>query len=315
MVWNETCAGLPERTLILVGPTASGKSEAALEIAERAGCEIVSADSVQVYRGMDIGAAKPAPEERRRVRHWMIDLVPVRERYDVARYCAEARAAVADIVKRGGRPLVVGGSGMYLRALVQGLDAMPPRDPAVRSRLEALAARDGRQALHDELRRMDPESADRIHPANVRRVVRALEVCRISGLPISAQQRRWAKAAPGPVFGIDRSRDDLVERIHRRVDAMIEAGWVAEVRRLLAEGLRDNPSALAAVGYRQWVEHLDGRMTFDEARESVRAATRALARRQLTWLRHQLSVTWIPACPDTPGRKLAGSVLCRAETE
>ncbi len=300
---------LPSGTVFLVGPTAVGKSSVALTLAESLGAEIVSADSVQVYRGMDIGTAKPTPEERIRVRHHLIDVVDVSEKYDAARFRRDGLAAMKSIVDRGKRPLVVGGSGMYVRALLQGLADLPPADPEIRRSLEDRLDREGADALHERLRRVDPVSAASIDPRNARRLIRALEVYEQTGRPFSSWKRQWGEAARGLVFGLSRDRGDLAERIHRRVDAMFDLGLVEEVRELAGRGLRRNPSAARAVGYRQVLAMLDGEIPPAEAPEAVKSATRALARRQLTWFRHQISVEWIPLDEGTRDDEAAERIL------
>ncbi|HLS87650.1 MAG TPA: tRNA (adenosine(37)-N6)-dimethylallyltransferase MiaA [Burkholderiales bacterium] len=275
--------------LVLLGPTASGKSRLALELAARGPVEIVSVDSALVYRGLDIGTAKPSLEERARVPHHLIDLVPPDEAYSTGRWRADALAAVADVFARGRIPLLVGGTMLYYQALVAGLDTLPQGDARLRREIDAEAARRGWPALHAELARVDPASAARIQPADAQRIQRALEVWRLTGEPLSSLQGR---SRPGLAFGlrgfalVPAERAALHAAIERRFDAMLAAGLVEELRALkerhpLHEGL---PS-MRAVGYRQAWDLLAGRIDAGEMRARAIAATRQLAKRQLTWLR------------------------------
>lgn len=282
--------------IALMGPTASGKTSLALDWAARFGGEIVSVDSALVYRGLDIGAAKPTAAEQAAVPHHLIDVRDPWQPYSAAEFAADARAAVDDIVARGRLPILAGGTGLYFRALLDGLSAMPEADAAVRAQLDAEAIERSWAALHAELAAVDPVAAARIHATDPQRIRRALEVYRISGRPISAWQR---EASAGPRFPcrvlrlaiapVDRAV--LHARIERRFDAMLSAGFLDEVRALRAlPALRDHPApldlpALRAVGYRQAWEHLDGVTDAATFRDRGIAATRQLAKRQLTWLR------------------------------
>jgi tRNA dimethylallyltransferase len=288
--------GTPRAPVFLIGPTAAGKTAVALELARRLDAEIVSADSMQVYRGMDIGTAKPTPAERIAVPHHLIDVVEVNERFDVARYVALAHAAIAGIQRRGKTPLVVGGTGLYLRALTEGLSETPDANPALRAELEAM----GRERVLDELRRVDPEAAGRIGPHNLRRLVRALEICRLTGRKSSDLRRRWIAtsgrdaADPLPLMhGLERDRADLYARCNARVEAMFRAGLVDEVRSLLPRGLAENATARQALGYKEVIAHLRGEATLEETLALVKTRTRQFAKRQLTWFRHQARVEWV----------------------
>ena len=280
----------------LVGPTAIGKTAVALALAGRLDAEIVSADSMQVYRGMDIGTAKPSPAERAAVPHHLTDVVEVGERFDVARYVALAHAAVAGIQSRGRTPLVVGGSGLYLRALTEGLDDAPDADPALRAELEAM----GRERVLDDLRRADPEAAARIGPHNFRRLVRALEICRLTGRKSSDLRREWIAASGSDdiasrrplMHGLERDRADLYARCDARVGVIFRAGLVDEVRSLLPRGLAENSTARQALGYKEVIAHLRGEATLEETIALVKTRTRQFAKRQLTWFRHQARVEW-----------------------
>jgi tRNA dimethylallyltransferase len=295
-VHHVSCSA-PHAPFFLVGPTAVGKSAVALALAVRLDAEIVSADSMQVYRGMDIGTAKPSPAERAAVPHHLVDTVEVGERFDVARYVALARAAIAGIQQRGRTPLIVGGSGLYLRALTEGLGEAPDADPALRAELEAM----GRERVLDGLRRADPEAAERIGPHNFRRLVRALEICRLTGRKSSDLRREWTTASgrdgvadPRPLMhGLERDRADLYARCDARAEAMFRAGLVDEVRSLLPRGLAENSTARQALGYKEVVAHLQGEATLEETIALVKTRTRQFAKRQITWFRHQARVEWL----------------------
>ena len=288
--------------IALMGPTASGKSALALEWAERLGGEILSVDSALVYRGLDIGAAKPTAAEQARVRHHLIDLREPWQPYSAAEFARDARAALDDVLARGKLPILAGGTGLYFRALLHGLSDMPAADPGVRARLEAEAAERGWAALHAELAEVDPEAAARIHATDAQRIQRALEVWRLSGRPISA----WQRQAPGerlpvrvlPLVLAPRERATLHRRIEQRFDAMLAQGFLDEVRALRAlPELAGHPAplelpAIRAVGYRQAWEHLDGATTAAGFRDRAIFATRQLAKRQLTWLRGELGARW-----------------------
>ena len=288
--------------IAVMGPTASGKTAFAIELARRHGGEIVSVDSALVYRGLDIGAAKPDLAERAGVPHHLLDLREPWQPYSAAEFAADARAAIDGILARGCLPVLAGGTGLYFRALLHGLAPMPEADEAVRVQLAAEAGERGWAALHAELARVDPEAAARIRPGDAQRIQRALEVYRLSGRPISA----WQRDPPPPrlplrvlrlVLAPD-GRAVLHERIARRFDAMLAAGFLDEVRRLRAlPPLQAHPApldlpALRAVGYRQAWEHLDGATTAAEFRDRGVFATRQLAKRQLTWLRGELDARW-----------------------
>lgn len=278
--------------LAIVGPTASGKSAVALAVAEACGAEIVSCDSMQVYRGLDIGTAKPTAAERTRVPHHLIDVAEPDEPFSAARYAALADRAIAEIAARGRPVIVVGGTGLYLRALRWGLVDAPPRDDALRAQLYAEeAARPG--ALHARLAAVDPEAAGRLAPRDLVRVVRALEVHALTGRPISAHHAAHAprERHPMQVFVLDPPRDVLDRRIAARTDEMLAAGWVDETRRLAARYGRA-VAPLGAVGYREILMFLEGALAEAELRPAIVRATRHYARRQRTWFRKEREVTF-----------------------
>jgi tRNA dimethylallyltransferase len=277
--------------LVLSGPTGSGKSRLGVELAERLGAEIVSMDSMALYRGMDIGTAKPSAAEQARVRHHLIDVLEPWESASVAWWLEQARQACTDIRQRGRRPLFVGGTPLYLKALLYGLFAGPPADLALRQRLEEEAGRAGGGALHARLAAVDPASAARLHPNDLRRVIRALEVWELTGKPLSAWQTQWRTERPGPedemprVVWLDVPRAELYRRIDARVVQMVEAGLVEETRRLVQLGRPLSREARQAVGYREMFAYLEGRVGLEEAIGQIQQRTRQLAKRQLTWLR------------------------------
>jgi tRNA dimethylallyltransferase len=284
---------------LLAGPTAVGKSEIAVQLAERLGGEIISVDSMQVYRGLDIGTAKPSPEERARVLHHLIDMVDLTESFDAAQFVQLARRAVADIQARGRLPILCGGTGLYFKAFLEGLGQAPPADAALRVALEATPLPD----LLRELAERDPVTYERIDRQNPRRIIRAIEVIRLTGKPFSSQRADWQNAArttqhAANCFGLARALADLQRRIDARVDAMFRRGWVAETEQLLKRGLAENKTAMQALGYRQIVEHLRGERSLPGTVELVKIRTRQFAKRQMTWFRRQLRLTWINLEPQ-----------------
>ena len=302
--------------IALMGPTASGKTALALEWAQRLGGEIVSVDSALVYRGLDIGAAKPTVAEQSTVRHHMLDLRDPWQPYSAAEFASDARRALDDIVARGGLPILAGGTGLYFHALLHGLSDMPEADAAMRAIIEAEAGERGWAALHAELQRIDPEAAARIHATDAQRIQRAIEVFRLSGRTIS-DWRRSAVNAPRLPFRVlklvlaPHDRAVLHQRIEGRFDAMLRDGFLDEVRRLRAlPELQAHPRplhlpALRAVGYRQAWEHLDGAFDAIEFRDRGIFTTRQLAKRQLTWLRGELDARWFDPLHERAGLEQA----------
>lgn len=282
----------------VVGATATGKSGLALDLAERLGGEVVNADSMQLYRGMDIGTAKLPAAERRGVPHHLLDVLDVTEESTLAAYQSAARAAIADIRGRGRMPVLAGGSGLYVRAALDELE-IPPADPQVRARLEARSAAGEDDALREELRRVDPAAAEAIQDNNIRRIIRALEVVEITGRPFSATAPTKTYVRPSVVIGLRDDWDALTGRIERRVEQMWADGMLDEVRYLESLGLRRGRTASRAIGYAQALGELDGEMTQAEAVASTQAATRRYARRQESWLRPDPRVQWLDAAaPD-----------------
>ncbi|HZD99727.1 MAG TPA: tRNA (adenosine(37)-N6)-dimethylallyltransferase MiaA [Micromonosporaceae bacterium] len=284
--------------LAIVGPTAAGKSALSLALAERLGGEVVNADSMQLYRGMDIGTAKLTPAERHGIDHHVLDIWPVTQSASVAEYQRLARVAIDDILARGRVPLLVGGSGLYLRAALEHFD-FPGTDAALRARLEAELADVGSVPLHARLAAIDPAAAAKILPSNGRRVVRALEVIELTGAPFAAALPDPSPVYPSMQIGVDLDTATLDERIAARVRHMFDAGLVDEVRALLAEGLADGRTASRALGYQQVLAYLDGRYDLARAAADTVQATRRFVRRQRTWFHRDPRIGWLDGtAPD-----------------
>ena len=281
---------------VLAGPTASGKTALSLELARRHGCEIVCMDSMQIYRGMDIGTAKPTPEEQAVAPHHMIDVADPREGFSVSRYQELAEETVRQIHARGHRALFVGGTGFYLRALRSPMAMGEVRgDDSLRERLQLEAdAPGGKETLHRRLAQVDPVTAARLHPNDVRRVIRALEVHAITGRPFSQQEQPAGEPAfRYRVAALDMDRALLYERVERRVDQMLAQGLAEEVRRLLDSGVPADCQAMKGLGYKELVPYLRGECTLQEATYAVKLGTRHYAKRQLTWFRHEPDILWV----------------------
>ena len=280
----------------IVGPTGAGKSALAMEVAERLNCEIVNADSRQFYRGMDLGTAKPSAEDRARVPHHLIDVRQPDEALDVAEFAQLARDAIEGIAARGRNPLVVGGSGLYLRVIRGGIFPGPPASAEIRDRLAKVAAEQGVAHLHQRLRELDPEAANRIGVNDLYRIVRALEVFELTGETISAHQRRHRFADIGYdtlTVGVEVERPKLYAAIDARFDAMVAGGLVNEVRALIDAGYSPDQPPLSTIGYKQIAAYLRGEMALDDAVAQARQESRRLAKRQLTWFRREPDVVWL----------------------
>jgi len=290
---------LPANALLIAGPTAVGKSEIALRIAREWRAEIVSVDSMQVYRGLDIGTAKPSEEQRREVPHHLIDVVNITEPFDAARFVLLAQKAAHDIHERGRLPIFCGGTGLYFKALLSGLGGTPPGNDVLRAQLE-------RRPLAElllELANCDPVTYDRIDQKNRRRIIRAVEVIRLTGKAYSAQKADWEQSptefSREPTFVyLTRDTPELHQRINSRVEDMFRAGLVAETEALLKCGLTDNRTAMQAIGYRQVVEYLQGERSLVDTIELVKSRTRQFAKRQMTWFRKERGVKWIKLGDD-----------------
>ncbi len=278
---------MSEATVYLTGATASGKSALALRLAKRLGGEIISVDSMQVYRGLDIGTAKPSAGEQAEVPHHLIDVAGLNEAFDAAQFVRLAKRAEGEIRGRGNRPIFCGGTGLYFRALLEGLGECPPGDEALRESLAALPL----EELVTELTTKDPLAAETVDLQNPRRVVRAVEVVRLTGRPYSEQRTGWDGTSQAPInfFCVQREVDALNQRIHSRVDAMFAEGLVEETKRLAKCGLRENRNACQALGYRQVLEFLAGTLGLAETIEQVKIKTRQFAKRQRSWFRNQMA--------------------------
>jgi len=292
--------------LVLIGPTAVGKTGLSLEVARKFGCEIVSVDSMQVYRYMDIGTAKIEPGFRREIPHHLIDIVDPDQPYHAARFVEDALAAIRRIQQRGALPLLTGGTGLYLRALLHGLFAGGESDPAIRRELTERLHEQGSELLHRELSDCDRQTADRLHPHDAARIIRALEVYRVTGTPLSSHLAYHHVASGKSAFasllclGLDCPRPVLYQRINRRSQEMIDSGLEQEVRDLLERGYGPELKSMQAIGYRHMVSYLSGRWSREQLLEYLARDTRRYAKRQMTWFRKDQTITWLPVS-DTGG--------------
>lgn len=292
--------------ICLAGPTASGKTALAVELAKEFDGEVVSCDSMQVYRRMDIGTAKPTKEEMQGIPHHMIDVASPEEDYSVSRYCAQAAPIVEDIVARGKTAIIAGGTGLYMDSLIRGNDFPPFPSTGVRQRLEAQADAEGLEAMADWLRSVDPEAAERIHDR--KRLLRALEVYLETGETITEHNRRTQAIPPRftPVWlGLDfEDRQQLYDRIDLRVTKMLEMGLLEEIRELLASGVPEKATAMQAIGYKEFVDALASRETLEAAADQVRQSSRRYAKRQLTWFRRNKAMHWLIREKQTTGEDI-----------
>ena len=289
------------RIICVAGPTASGKTALAVELAKEYDGEVVSCDSMQVYRRMDIGTAKPGAAERQGIVHHMIDVAEPWEDYSVSRYCAAATPIVEDIVARGKTAIIAGGTGLYMDSLIRGNDFAPFPSTGMRERLEAEAEQNGMEAVFARLREIDPETAGRLHLSDRKRIIRAMEVYLETGQTITEHNRRTQAIPPRftPLWlGLDfESRAELYSRIDRRVDIMLETGLVEEIRGLLASGIPEKCTAMQAIGYKEFTAALEGSGTVEEAAEAGRKSSRHYAKRQLTWFRRTRAIHWLVRRP------------------
>jgi tRNA dimethylallyltransferase len=292
--------------VLIAGPTAVGKSEIALQLAEKLGGEIISVDSMQVYRGLDIGTAKPSPADRARVPHHLIDICDLTQSFDAAKFARLAQKAVAEIQARKRTPILCGGTGLYFKAFLEGLGEAPPPAARLRAELEAMPL----DKLLEELRQRDPATFAKIDRKNPRRIVRAVEVIRLTGKPFSEVQGPKSKVQgqKPAFFCLTRKVDDLRGRMNARVDAMFERGLVDETRELLKRGLEQNKTAMQAIGYRQVVEHLRGERNLAETIELVKTRTRQFAKRQRTWFRVRKELEWVELKPGESLEKIAREI-------
>ena len=283
--------------ITIAGPTASGKTALSILLAKEMDGEIVSCDSMQVYKDMDIGTAKPTPEEQQGIPHHMLSVAEPWEDFSVSRYCAMADPIVEDILRRGKSPIIVGGTGLYMDALIRGNAFAPCPSTGRREELEALAASQGIEAVIERLRAVDPGSAARLHPSDQKRIIRAMEVYLETGMTITEHNRKTQEIPPKyhPIrFALaDRQRQTLYDRIDRRVDAMVEAGLIEEIQGLLARGVPEKCTAMQAIGYKEFVAALHGACSLEEAAGQVKQSSRRYAKRQLTWFRRNPENIWL----------------------
>ena len=297
--------------ICIAGPTASGKTALAVALAKELNGEVVSCDSMQIYRRMDIGTAKPTQEEMQGIPHHMIDVAEPWEDFSVSRYCAMAAPIVEDIVSRGKTAVIAGGTGLYMDSLIQGNDFAPFPSTGVREKLEQEAQTVGIQVLYDRLSEIDPEDAGRLHLSDKKRIIRALEVYLETGETITAHNRRTQLLPPRftPIrLGLDfENRKDLYERIDRRVGLMLEQGLIEEIQGLLSSGIPEKCTAMQAIGYKEFVAALNGECTIEEAADQVRQSSRRYAKRQLTWFRRNKKIHWLIRTPGQSGQEILAS--------
>ena len=283
--------------ICIAGPTASGKTALSIALAKELGGEVVSCDSMQIYKRMDIGTAKPTVEEMDGVPHHMLSVAEPWENFSVGKYCQMASAIVDDITARGKTAIIVGGTGLYMDALIRGNDFAPVPSTGCRERLEARADKEGIEAVIAQLRAVDPESADRLHPSDRKRIIRAMEVYLETGETITQHNRKTQQIPPrydAVWFALeDADRQRLYDRINRRVDMMLEMGLLNEIRSLLAEGVPEKCTAMQAIGYKEFVDALQGRCSLETATELVKQSSRQYAKRQLTWFRRNDRIHWL----------------------
>ena len=296
------------KIICIAGPTASGKTALAVELAKELDGEVVSCDSMQVYRRMDIGTAKPTREEMQGIRHHMLDVAEPDEDFSVSRYCAMAGPIVDDIVARGKTAIIAGGTGLYMDSLIRGNDFAPFPSTGVREQLDAEADSCGIQVLFDRLKSIDPDAAGKLHLSDRKRIIRALEVYLETGETITEHNRKTQLIPPRyrPIWlGLDfENRADLYGRIDARVGMMLEAGLVEEIRSLLASGIPEKCTAMQAIGYKEFVAALDGKCSIEEAADQVRQSSRRYAKRQLTWFRRNQSMHWLIRHPGQDGAEI-----------
>ncbi len=290
--------------ICIAGPTASGKTSLSIALAKELSGEIVSCDSMQIYRHMDIGTAKPTVAERKGIVHYMLDVADPQEDFSVSRYCAMAQPIVDDILARKKTAIIVGGTGLYMDALIRGNDFAPSPSTGRREELERLADTQGIEAVLKQLRSVDPESAARLHPADRKRIIRAMEVYLETGETITAHNARTQAIPPrySPIWFApeDESRQALYDRIDRRVDDMLEKGLLDEIQGLLASGIPKNATAMQAIGYKEFIAALEGQCTVAEAADAVRQSSRRYAKRQLTWFRRNKAIHWLRRGSNQP---------------
>jgi len=296
--------------LCIIGPTASGKTSVALDVAKSLDAEVISADSRQVYKYLDIGTAKPSIEQRRQVRHYFIDELDPGEDFNAGEFGKRGRAIIEDIFRRKKVPLVVGGSGLYVQSLIDGFFEGPPRDEEIRERLYRQLEEGGVEALLQKLKRVDPVSANKMLPSNTRRIIRALEVHEITGSPISALQEQKAEITFTPLLvGLSWDRKLLYARINERVDSMLKAGLIEEVKKLKKMGYTERLNSLQTVGYQEAFRYLSGEIDYDTMVELIKRNSRRFAKRQLTWFRRDKRIHWIPMRDESDFPTIAQEIV------
>ncbi len=302
------------KVLVITGPTGCGKTDLSVKIAKRIGAEIISSDSMQIYKGMDIGTAKVTKEEMQNVPHHMIDIVSPFESYSVSDYCKDAKKVAEDVFKKGKSVILVGGTGLYVDSFIRDIDFSEEgeKDPDLRRELEEFAKNHGAVSLHERLAKVDPESARSIHPNNIKRVIRAIEYYTLTGEPISVHNEK-TKEKPSPYdyvyIGLTREREELYERIDKRVDLMMEAGLMDEVMNLYNSGLGQNHTSMQALGYKELIWYIKGKATLSEAVRILKRDSRRYAKRQLTWFGRNPEVNWINLSATPDGEKEAMKIL------
>lgn len=299
-----------EQIIFIVGPTGIGKSSVAVELAKKISGEIVSADSMQIYKGMDIGTAKISPQEMKGVPHHLLDLLSVSEPMDVSQFRKRAMQVIKEIFSREKTPIVVGGTGLYVRSLTDGLFEGPACNPDLRKKLNQLADEKGNEVLYRELKKIDPKAADKIELNDRRRMIRALEVYEAEKKPVSDLRTNWgdknnALGHPFVLFGLSMDRERLYNRLNQRVNKMFDLGLIAEAENLLKQGLKKNPTAFQAIGYKELAAYLNGETSLETCREKVKQATRHFAKRQWTWFRRDPRVEWVEVRPEDSIEKIA----------
>ena len=284
------------KIVCIVGPTASGKTAYAVKLAKERNGEVVSCDSMQIYKGMDIGTAKPTPEEMQGVVHHMLDFVDPRENYSVASFVKDARSCIDDILSRNKLPVLCGGTGLYIDSIINQIEfGCEEHDEGYRNELAEFSAKYGNDALHDKLKEKDPAAAEKIHPNNVKRVIRALEIIKNTGMTKTAADgiAKKEQLYDAEIIGLFMDRERLYERINKRVDIMMQSGLLDETKKLLGLGVPRTSTAMQAIGYKELLLYLDGNLTLDEAVEKIKQESRRYAKRQMTWFRRNTEINWI----------------------
>ncbi|RHW36556.1 tRNA (adenosine(37)-N6)-dimethylallyltransferase MiaA [Neobacillus notoginsengisoli] len=300
-----------QKIVAIIGPTAVGKTKLGIEIAKHFNGEVISGDSMQIYRGMDIGTAKVTPGEMEGIPHHLIDIRNPDEVFSVAEFQSLVEEKITDISLRGKLPIIVGGTGLYIQSVLYDYEfTESPADPAFRERLEKLAREEGNEAVHRELALLDPRAAEHLHPNNVRRVIRALEIIKSSGMPLEENRKhnQPGQKYDAAVIGLTMDREKLYDRINQRVDKMVSEGLIEEVQSLYNQGLRDCQS-IKAIGYKEIYDYLDGKTTLEESIEILKQNTRRYAKRQLTWFRNKMDVEWVNMTAETDFSKKVSEIF------